>query len=193
MCKESLILKSKWIVLIISIMVVLIIPFFCSYSIAQEQDLQGLRRSSPSSPSSLSPTTTTGPGISINNSLLISDANNATTTQSLIQDRVMVGSFGDDRITGSNESDIIIGLLGADTIRGGSGDDKIQGNEDIDRLYGEDGNDLLQGGAATDQLYGGQGDDILSGGMGDNFLVGEQGNDKLYGGSEDDDILAIKC
>jgi Ca2+-binding RTX toxin-like protein len=126
----------------------------------------------------------TGLGMSINTPV----APNATdaSTEIPIQDRITVGSFGDDRITGSNESEVMIGLLGADTIRGEGGDDNVQGNEDLDKLYGEDGNDLLQGGAATDQVYGGIGDDILSGGLGDNFLVGEEGDDKLYGGSEDD-------
>ncbi|MGI8833671.1 MAG: calcium-binding protein [Nitrososphaeraceae archaeon] len=113
----------------------------------------------------------------------------STNTANLNQDNeVVLGSFGDDRITGTNGSDIIIGLLGSDTLRGRGGDDKLQGNEDVDRLYGEIGNDLLQGGMASDQLYGGEGDDILAGGIGDDFLIGEQGNDKLYGGA-DDDIL----
>jgi len=169
----------------VSIMFFSTISFFSlNWGVAQE-DLQGLQSSLPSP--------TTGPGMSINSSLIPTNITTGSTAAGSIQDRVTVGSFGDDRITGSNRSDIMIGLLGSDTIRGGGGDDKIQGNEDIDKLYGEDGNDLLQGGAATDQLYGGPGNDILSGGMGDNFLVGEQGNDKLYGGSEDDDILAIKC
>jgi Ca2+-binding RTX toxin-like protein len=156
------------------LLMVTITLFSLNYGLAQE-DLQGLQSSQP-------PTTTTGPGMSINNSIAL----NTTAAESPIQDRVTIGSFGDDRIAGNNNSEIIIGLLGSDTIRGGGGNDNIQGNEDLDRLYGEDGNDLLQGGAATDQLYGGDGDDILSGGMGDNFLVGERGNDKLYGGEEDD-------
>jgi Ca2+-binding RTX toxin-like protein len=161
---------------VLSILLTITITLFSlNHGLAQD-DLQGLQSSSQT------PTTTTGPGMSINNSI----ASNTTTAESPIQDRVTVGSFGDDRITGNNNSEIIIGLLGSDTIRGGGGNDNIQGNEDLDRLYGEDGNDLLQGGAATDQLYGGDGDDILSGGMGDNFLVGERGNDKLYGGAEDD-------
>jgi Ca2+-binding RTX toxin-like protein len=172
-------LKLISIVTIMSITSVFVITFLsANYGVAQE-DLQVLQPSSPS---------TTGPGISINNSVASSNTtpSNTSNTAGPIQDRVSIGSFGDDRIVGSNETDIIIGLLGADTVRGGSGDDNIQGNEDLDKLYGEDGNDLVQGGAATDQLYGGEGDDILSGGMGDNFLVGEQGNDKLYGGTEDD-------
>jgi Ca2+-binding RTX toxin-like protein len=162
---------------VLSILLMVTITLFSlNYGLAQDS-LQGLQ-------SSLQPPTTitTGSGMSINNSI----ASNTTTVESPIQDRVTIGSFGDDRITGNNNTEIIIGLLGSDTIRGGGGNDNIQGNEDLDKQYGEDGNDLLQGGAATDQLYGGDGDDILSGGMGDNFLVGEQGNDKLYGGAEDD-------
>ena len=130
-----------------------------NHAVAQE-DLQVLQPSSPS---------TTEPGMSINNSLASNTTRTTMDSSGSIQNRVTVGSFGDDRITGSNETDIMIGLLGADTIRGDGGDDKIQGNEDLDKLYGEEGNDLLQGGAATDQLYGGDGDDILSGGLGDDF------------------------
>jgi Ca2+-binding RTX toxin-like protein len=168
-------LKSKLSVIIFVITVVLAILFSHNNGIAQH----GLQESE------LSPSLIPGQKIPIDNSL-ISYASSTTVTRSQIQEGVMMGSSGDDRITGTNETDIIIGLLGADIIRGGGGDDKIQGNEDVDKLYGEAGNDLLQGGTATDQLYGGEGDDILSGGMGDNFLVGEQGDDKLYGGSEDD-------
>jgi Ca2+-binding RTX toxin-like protein len=162
--------------LLMTLIIVLTILFSLNSALAQEQGLQ------ESSQRSSLPTS--GLGISISNSQ-VQEMINATTL-SPNQDRVIIGSFGDDRITGTNDPDIIIGLLGADTIRGGGGGDKIQGNEDVDKLYGEVGNDLIQGGTATDQLYGGEGDDVLSGGMGDNFLVGEQGNDKLYGGPEDD-------
>jgi Ca2+-binding RTX toxin-like protein len=123
---------------------------------------------------------TSGGGLSINRS------SDSSINDPLSQDIVIAGSFGDDRIEGSNTSDIIIGLLGADTLRGGNGDDKIQGNEGLDKLYGGNGGDLLQGGAATDQLYGGEGEDIMVGGIGDDYLIGENGNDKLYGGIEDD-------
>src|ERR671922_2160592 len=108
--------------------------FSLDYGLAQD-DLQGLQSSSQP------PTTTTGPGMSINNSIVSNT--NTTTAESPIQDRVTIGSFGDDRITGNNNTEIIIGLLGSDTIRGGGGNDNIQGNEDLDKLYGEDGNDLL--------------------------------------------------
>lgn len=98
----------------------------------------------------------------------------------------MIGSFGNDRMSGSINDDIMILLSGADTARGNSGNDKIQGNEDVDQLYGENGDDILQGGTGSDQLYGGNGDDVIAGGSGDDFLVGGAGNDKLYGDIGDD-------
>jgi Ca2+-binding RTX toxin-like protein len=103
-------------------------------------------------------------------------------------ENLRAGSFGDDRITGTESDDIIIGLSGSDTISGGAGNDKIQGNEDSDKLYGDEGDDILQGGMGSDQIFGREGDDVLVGGMDDDYLVGEGGNDKIYG-SEGDDIL----
>jgi Ca2+-binding RTX toxin-like protein len=103
--------------------------------------------------------------------------------------RPVVGSFGDDRITGTEQTDIIIGFSGSDTITGMNGSDVIQGNEGQEKLYGDEGNDILQGGIGSDQLYGGDGNDILAGGGDDDFLVGEDGNDKLYGDLGDDVLV----
>ena len=112
-----------------------------------------------------------------------------TANQSIsVEENVITGSFGDDRIHGTNGSDIIIGLSGSDTISGGGGDDKVQGNEDSDKLYGDEGDDILQGGLGSDQIFGGPGNDVLVGGLDDDYLVGGDGNDKIYG-SEGDDIL----
>lgn len=99
---------------------------------------------------------------------------------------IRVGSFGDDRLSGTNGNDIIIGFLGSDTIHGEDGNDVIQGDEDADRLFGDKGDDILQGGTGSDQIYGIDGNDILVGGADDDFLVGGIGNDKLYGGIGDD-------
>src|SRR5919107_1133142 len=98
---------------ILSILFVLTIAFFSlNYGLAQK-DLQELQSSS-----SLSSQTTTGPGMLINNSLVSNTTTVATDSATLspIQGRVTIGSFGDDRIIGSNDTDIIIGLLGADTV-----------------------------------------------------------------------------
>ncbi len=125
----------------------------------------------------------TSAGLSINRSLDIPGADENTTEQNSL---TTTGSFGDDRIIGSDATDILLGLLGADVLQGRAADDIIQGNEDIDKLYGDAGNDVLQGGTASDQLYGGLGNDTIIGGTGDDYLSGEDGNDKLYGGKDDD-------
>ena len=101
----------------------------------------------------------------------------------------VVGSFGDDRITGTQQTDIIIGFSGSDTISGMNGSDIIQGNEGQDKLFGDQGDDILQGGIGSDQFYGGTGNDIVAGGGDDDFIVGEIGNDKLYGDLGDDVLV----
>ncbi len=101
----------------------------------------------------------------------------------------IMGSFGNDRISGTPRNNIIVALDGSDSIHGLGGDDKIQGNEGADQLYGEAGNDVVQGGTGSDQLYGGDGDDIMAGGVDDDYLVGGQGNDKLYGDVGDDILV----
>jgi Ca2+-binding RTX toxin-like protein len=103
--------------------------------------------------------------------------------------RPLVGSFGDDRIMGTDQTDVIIAFSGSDTINAMNGSDSVQGNEGQDKLYGEEGDDILQGGIGSDQLYGSTGDDILAAGGDDDFLSGEAGNDKMYGDLGDDILV----
>src|SRR5215203_298185 len=97
--------------------------------------------------------------------------------QNSIRDNLMIGSFGNDRISGSANEDIILALSGSDTVHGLAGNDKIQGNEETDQLYGDNGNVIVQGGS---------GSDILAGGTDDDYLIGGLGNDKIYGDTGDD-------
>jgi Ca2+-binding RTX toxin-like protein len=101
-------------------------------------------------------------------------------------DNLRMGSFVNDRISGTANDDILIALSGSDVVRGLAGNDKIQGNEDTDQLYGDNGNDIVQGGSGGDILYGDAGDDVLAGGTDDDSLIGGIGNDKLYGDMGDD-------
>jgi Ca2+-binding RTX toxin-like protein len=112
-------------------------------------------------------------------------------TQSLQQqntthDNLIIGSFGNDRISGTTHDDIIVALSGSDTAHGLANNDKIQGNEETDQLYGDDGDDIVQGGSGSDILNGGSGDDVIAGGTDDDYLIGGTGNDKLYGDIGDD-------
>ncbi len=76
----------------------------------------------------------------------------------------------------------ILGTEGDDTLSGGNGRDLLFGGAGRDRLDGGRGDDLLKGGEGDDVLSGGNGDDVLIGGSGDNVgtddvLTGGRGAD----------------
>jgi hypothetical protein len=97
--------------------------------------------------------------------------------------RPLMGSEGDDRITGGNGSNVIIGLGGNDIIHGGTGDNIIIGGQGDNALYGGGGNNIIvASGTGLDQIYGGNKSNILIAGGGSTLLVAGKGNDKLYGG-----------
>jgi predicted extracellular nuclease len=87
----------------------------------------------------------------------------------------IVGTPGDDVITGTNGRDVIMGLGGNDTIAGGNGDDVICGGAGDDRLTGANGDDILLGGFGDDRLDGGNGEDRLVGGPGTDVLTQGRG------------------
>ncbi|MGB3790422.1 MAG: alkaline phosphatase PhoX, partial [Phormidesmis sp.] len=133
----------------------------------------------------------------------------------LVTGQTIVGTDGDDTLTGGRLGDEITGGLGNDVIRGsvgndlirgdfgyvsavaGGGDDTIFAGGGADNVAGNEGNDKIYGGAGKDRLAGGDGDDFLFGGLGDDTLLGEAGNDRLYGkagrdtlvGGNGDDLL----
>ncbi|HEX6963091.1 MAG TPA: putative Ig domain-containing protein [Lacipirellula sp.] len=80
-------------------------------------------------------------------------------------------------VLGSSGNDILSGYAGNDTIRGGDGNDTLNGLRGDDAVFGEAGDDALDGGAGNDQLFGGAGLDTLTGGVGDDRLEGEDGTD----------------
>jgi Ca2+-binding RTX toxin-like protein len=80
----------------------------------------------------------------------------------------LVGSAGDNALSGGGGADRLIAHAGTDVLDGGAGDDVLEGG---------DGNDTLIGGADSDVLYGGEGNDTLTGGDGRDFLYGGAGDD----------------
>ena len=77
------------------------------------------------------------------------------------------------------------------TLIGTDGDDNLSGGEGTDHLIGGAGNDTLIGGAGNDQLEGDAGDDIVDAGDGDDKIVGGhgEGNDTYEGGEGIDTIF----
>jgi len=83
-------------------------------------------------------------------------------------------SYGNVRVGGGTQQDIIWTNSGNDTINGGGGNDILDGGPGNDALFG--GNDT----------FGNENDDMLSGGDGNDTLEGQLGNDLLQGGTGDD-------
>jgi Ca2+-binding RTX toxin-like protein len=92
---------------------------------------------------------------------------------------VLVGTSGDDHLTGNDLPQVFDGGLGNDTIVALAGDDVVGGGG---------GDDRIDGGVGHDQLYGSEGNDSIVGGRGDDFLFGESGNDTLTGGPGGDTL-----
>ena len=91
--------------------------------------------------------------------------------------------FGNDRLTGDGEANIIRGGFGRDVIKGSSGEDEISGNQDDDTVLGGADNDMARGGSGNDSVYGDAGDDKVYGDDGDDRLFGGEGDDLLNGGA----------
>lgn len=113
----------------------------------------------------------------------------------------LVGTSGDDEITGTPGPDVVVLLGGDDTfddllggndvvcggpgddvLRGGAGDDILVGQAGADELAGEDGADRLGGGSGRDRLAGGAGADVVRGQAGDDYVVEGLGDDRVDGG-----------
>ena len=74
----------------------------------------------------------------------------------------------------------VVGTPGDDTLTGGRGNDTLNGGDGNDFLFGGSGNDSLNGGRGNDTLSGGSGNDTLDGGPGVDLLLGGTGNDVLH-------------
>ncbi len=82
----------------------------------------------------------------------------------------IVGTNGNDHLTGTNSVDLILG---------GAGDDKIEGLGGNDSLGGDAGNDIIAGGAGDNNLNGGDGDDTFIVTGGSNIIEGGAGFDTV--------------
>ncbi len=118
---------------------------------------------------------------------------------------------GNDKLTGTDKSDIIWGNSGKDIICGGSSADILIGGEGDDTIYGGSGHDVLIAGNANDsnrnkleisdleKLFSRQGainvndffsenggKNTLRGGSGNDLLIGDKDADYLDGGNDND-------
>ncbi|MBN1942132.1 MAG: hypothetical protein JW849_02455 [Phycisphaerae bacterium] len=103
-------------------------------------------------------------------------------------DDLIFGLGGNDCIFAAEGNDVVYGGYGVDYIDGGLGNDEIYGEEDDDFIEGGAGDDVIDGGLGDDEMEGEEGDDTIYGNYGDDFLEGEEGVDTLYGGEGNDTI-----
>lgn len=89
----------------------------------------------------------------------------------------VVGTGGNDQLTGTKKADVIAALRGDDRVFGLDGNDVVCGNGGADFIKGRAGDDLLRGGGGNDTLGGGPGDDTLRGGTGRDSCRGGPGSD----------------
>lgn len=95
---------------------------------------------------------------------------------------LMLGTDGNDVITGTTDPDTIDGLSGNDQIQSGAGNDTLYGRDGFDILNGESGDDRLFGGDGTDRLIGLTGNDAMEGGRGSDTyrILAGTGQDTIY-------------
>lgn len=89
----------------------------------------------------------------------------------------IVGTAGDDTLTGTNKNDCIDGGDGNDTISGGNGKDVLLGGNGNDIIYGGNGGDTILGGDGNDTLYGNNAGDNVGGQSGSDTVDGGNGVD----------------
>jgi Ca2+-binding RTX toxin-like protein len=82
----------------------------------------------------------------------------------------IIGTAGNDTLTGTPANEAFYGLDGEDVITGGGGNDTFDGGA---------GNDTITAGSGTDILDGGDGDDLLMGGAGADVIDGGAGYDRV--------------
>jgi Ca2+-binding RTX toxin-like protein len=99
----------------------------------------------------------------------------------------IVGTAGDDHITGTPRADVIVARAGDDVVRAGNGNDLVCGGDGADTLRGGPGADGLYGerdGLGFDRGGSFRYPDVLSGGSGDDLLdIGGDARSTDQGGS----------
>jgi Ca2+-binding RTX toxin-like protein len=92
-------------------------------------------------------------------------------TDTIVDFEGVIGTTGDDTLSGDSNpnvlkgnpgNDTVAGGVGEDTIDGGDGDDVLSGGDEADTINGDDGDDTISGDASSDSLHGNDGFNTLS-------------------------------
>ncbi len=100
----------------------------------------------------------------------------------------VIGSNGNDNLSGTAGDDVFVTYGGNDTINGLSGDDVVCAGGGNDTIYLGGGNDVVFAGGGVDRIFAGDGNDIVYGGGQTDIINGGIGNDTIFGGDGADQI-----
>jgi len=75
----------------------------------------------------------------------------------------VIGTGGNDTLTGSSKANVLTGGTGNDVISGGAGNDSLNGGSNDDSLVGGDGNDTFTDFSGADTIWGGAASDTVNG------------------------------
>lgn len=98
---------------------------------------------------------------------------------------------GDDTIDAGDGNDLVTAGAGNDSVFAGDGDDIVSGEDGDDTINAGDGEDLVNGNAGNDSINGDFGVDTLNGDAGDDFVIGGEGRDSITGGDDNDTLYGL--
>ncbi|HJU13382.1 MAG TPA: HYR domain-containing protein [Candidatus Nitrosotalea sp.] len=105
---------------------------------------------------------------------------------------VIMGTNGNDTLTGSSVPNLILGLDGNDIIRAGPAGDCIIAGNGNNVIVGGDGNDMIVAGNGNNIVRGGTGNELIYVGSGSNIIEGGTGHNTCYLGNPSADTV-VNC
>jgi Ca2+-binding RTX toxin-like protein len=105
---------------------------------------------------------------------------------------LLMGTNGDDTITGSLVPNLIIGRGGNDILRAGPAGDCIIAGDGNNIIFGGSGNDIIIAGNGDNIIRGGSGNELIYVGTGSNIIQGGSGHNMCYLGDPNKDTV-VNC
>src|SRR2546422_6831920 len=112
--------------------------------------------------------------------------------KSLSDFNLVMGTSGNDILTGSTVPNLIIGLGGNDIIHAGPAGDCIISGDGDNIIFGGTGNDIIVAGNGNNIIKGGSGNARIYVGSGPNIIEGGSGHDMCYLGDPSKDTI-VNC
>ncbi|WP_377480634.1 MAG: DUF4347 domain-containing protein [Microcoleus anatoxicus] len=101
--------------------------------------------------------------------------------ESIDINNTVLGTAGNDYLTGSDANEMFVAVLGDDTVLGEGGSDIVFGDREQDFIAAGWGNDIVYAGKESDIVFGGKNADRIFGDRSSDTLYGDRGPDTIVG------------